>query len=96
LYPNVVDASCLSLGFEFGFVLNFTDLRRRVEFKNMVSADQYRVELQEKIDKEVKLGRIFGPFLQPPISNLRCNPIGLVPKKTRWLANDNQFVLPPR
>ena len=47
----------------------------------MTSADQYKFELQEKIDKEVSLGRILGPFLDLPISNLRCNPIGLVPKK---------------
>jgi hypothetical protein len=28
------------------------------------------------------LGRIAGPFQNRPISNLRCSPIGVVPKKT--------------
>ena len=32
--------------------------------------------------KEVDLGRIVGSFQQKPISNLRCSPIGIVPKKT--------------
>lgn len=47
----------------------------------MASAVQYSNELQEKIDKEINLGRVLGPFSHPPISNLRCSPIGLVPKK---------------
>jgi hypothetical protein len=34
----------------------------------------------EKISKEVKLGRIAGPFKQRPISNLIISPAGLVPK----------------
>ena len=92
-YPNIQDAHCLSLGFKFGFSLNFDVPRRRVEFKNMKSAMQYTFQIQEKIDKEVKLGRIMGPFLYPPIYNLRCNSIDLVPQKTRWLANDYEFVI---
>ena len=28
------------------------------------------------------MGRIAGPFQNRPISNLRCSPIGVVPKKT--------------
>jgi hypothetical protein len=47
----------------------------------MLSAFQFSSHIQEKIDKEVQLGRILGPFSSPPISNLRCNPTGVVPKK---------------
>ena len=31
---------------------------------------------------EIELGPMAGPFKNKPISNLRCLPIGVVPKKT--------------
>jgi hypothetical protein len=34
----------------------------------------------EKINKEINLGRIAGPLTEKPISNLRLNPVGVVPK----------------
>ena len=37
----------------------------------------------EKVNKEIHFGRIFGPDNHRPISNLRLNPVGVVPKKTR-------------
>jgi hypothetical protein len=36
----------------------------------------------EKVENEIQLGRIAGPFQYSPISNLRCSPIGVIPKKT--------------
>jgi hypothetical protein len=33
-----------------------------------------------KLQNEVKLGRILGPFKNMPISTLQISPIGLVPK----------------
>jgi hypothetical protein len=30
----------------------------------------------------IQLGRIAGSFQYSPISNLRCSPIGVIPKKT--------------
>ena len=47
----------------------------------MKSATTHAEQLQEKIDKEVQAGRVAGPFTSPPISNLRCSPIGIIPKK---------------
>lgn len=35
----------------------------------------------EKMDKEISLGRIVGPFNSPPLSTLQCSPIGLIPKQ---------------
>lgn len=34
-----------------------------------------------KLAKEVKLGRLLGPFSSPPLPNLRVSPLGVVPKK---------------
>ena len=36
----------------------------------------------EKVMNEIYCGRIAGPFLTKPISNLRCSAISIVPKKT--------------
>ena len=47
----------------------------------MVSAVEKQAEVSEKLNKEIQMGRIMGPFDTPPISNLRCSPIGAVPKK---------------
>ena len=36
--------------------------------------------MRQKIQKEIDLGRIAGPYKNKPISNLRTSPIGLVEK----------------
>jgi hypothetical protein len=42
----------------------------------------------EKVDNEIQIGRIAGPFQYSPISNLRFSPIGVIPKKTSgWRTN---------
>ena len=38
--------------------------------------------MQDKIDKEVREGRVLGPFPEPPLATLRVSPLGVVPKKT--------------
>lgn len=38
-------------------------------------------EVRAKLEKEIQLGRIAGPFKNPPMSNLKTNPIGVVPKR---------------
>lgn len=37
--------------------------------------------VQEKIDKECREGRVLGPFISPPLPNLRVSLLGVVPKK---------------
>ena len=81
-YPNRSDAAFLSDGFEFGFKLHFEGPRISFECKNLKSVTQNEQLAKQKLQKEVSLGRMVGPFLKKPISNLRCSPIGLVPKKT--------------
>lgn len=38
--------------------------------------------MQDKIDKELKAGRVMGPFSYLPYENLHISPLGLVPKKS--------------
>ena len=37
---------------------------------------------RKKINKEVTLGRVAGPFLSPLFPTLRVSPISVIPKKT--------------
>ncbi|KAJ1206227.1 hypothetical protein NDU88_001636 [Pleurodeles waltl] len=37
--------------------------------------------VQEKLQKELQLGRVAGPFAQPPLPNFIVSPLGIVPKK---------------
>ena len=47
----------------------------------MLSAIQNPSAVNEKLSKELKLGRIAGPFSEKPLSSLRLSPLGLIPKK---------------
>lgn len=44
----------------------------------MLSVLQHRYETLDKLQQEVELGRMLGPFSNLPISNLRIPPTGLV------------------
>ena len=65
------------------------------ECKNLKSVLQNEVLANEKLDQEVALGRMAGPFPFKPISNLRCSPIGLVPKKTGGFRLITHLSYPP-
>ena len=56
--------------------------RLPLETKKLLSVSTNFGAALEKVENEVNLGRVAGPFKQRPISNLRCSPIGVVPKKT--------------
>ncbi|VDI64974.1 Hypothetical predicted protein [Mytilus galloprovincialis] len=49
--------------------------------RNHNSVRENPVVVQSRIEKELKLGRIKGPFKNAPFSNFICSPLGLVPKK---------------
>jgi hypothetical protein len=64
-------------GFLYGFKIHYSGPRTAVDSKNLKSVFQHPSLVLEKIQSEIELGRIAGPFHNRPIS-----PIGLVPKKT--------------
>jgi hypothetical protein len=51
-----------------------------VDAKNLNSANIYKFETLNKLQSEVQLGRMIGPFKEKPISTLRISQIGLVVK----------------
>lgn len=78
---NTVEAEFLYKGFCEGFSLEYSGRREAREAKNLKSVYEHPDIVQSKIDKEVLLGRVAGPFKERPIVSLRVSPIGLTPKK---------------
>ena len=81
-YPNTAVSDELIQGFEFGFPLHYTGSRLPTEAKNLKSVYDHPDVVRQKIQNELDLGRIDGPFLEKPFSTLRVSPLGLVEKKT--------------
>lgn len=50
---------------------------------------------RDKIENEIQNGRIAGPFSKRPIWNLRCSPVGIVPKKTSGYRLITHLSYPP-
>ena len=80
-YPDEASAHILHNGFKYGFSINYTGPRTPVECKYLKSIYKNPQKAFEKIQSEIDLNRIAGPYDKRPISNLRCYPIGLVHKK---------------
>lgn len=68
-------------GFTNGFKLEFQGERVYQFSPNSKSATDRPDIVREKIQKELKLGRIIGPFDVCPFPNLKISPLALVPKK---------------
>ena len=79
-YPCKDTVSELTEGFLNGFKLHYTGPRFHRESSNLVSASRHKDELKAKVQKEIDLGRIVGPFKTLPIDTLQISPVGIVPK----------------
>ena len=84
-YPDYENADILLNGFQFGFPIFYSGPRTPVDCANLKSVYQNPETTFTKLQSEIDLGRIAGPFRRRPISNLRCSPIGVIPKKTGGL-----------
>ena len=58
-------------GFKFGFNLGYQGERVSRQSRNLVSCFQKPEVVQKKLEKEIALGRIAGPFLEPPFRTQR-------------------------
>lgn len=79
-YPDRVSARYLEDGLKHGFKLQYSGPRISVFSKNLSSASDSEEVLLEKIYSEVTAGRMSGPYILPPMTNLHVSPIGVVPK----------------
>jgi hypothetical protein len=75
-----VAAARLKGGFCQGFQLGISGVRVGREAPNLKSAADDPAAVILKLDKEIRLGRMSGPFPIKPLVNLIVSPVGLVPK----------------
>ena len=81
-YPDGKIATDLINGLKYGFKLQYSGSRVPTFCKNSKSIVRNFSNVSLKLDKEIQLGRIAGPFLCPPFPTFRCSPLALIPKKT--------------
>ncbi|XP_053145742.1 uncharacterized protein LOC128342468 [Hemicordylus capensis] len=80
-YPLRTQAQYLRQGFTFGFRIPYVGLRVHVMSPNLKSVEGMEAVVLRKINKEIALGRVLGPFRELPMPDLRISPLGVVPKK---------------
>ncbi len=78
-YPDREAAEFLSHGLIHGFSLNADLQLAHVHFENLASALNNPDIVHTLLAKEIKSGRISGPFPSPPFS-MRVSPLGVIPK----------------
>ena len=78
-YPYHVARNTLIDGFRSGFRVKYTGPRSPRDAHNLKSVIQNKNIARLKIEKEIELGRVAGPFLKRPFINLIVSPLGLVP-----------------
>ena len=81
-YPDTETAAFLLNGFKNGFKIPYEGPRHDRHSKNHGSAFMQPDLINERLQDEINLGRVAGPFDSPPLENLLISPIGLVPKST--------------
>lgn len=76
----------LLLGFTHGFPLHFEGELKSFSSGNLKSGLQNPTVVDAKLEKELELQRLAGPFGSLPSSPFRVSPHGVVPKKN-YLKN---------
>lgn len=80
-YPLQNTAKELIYGLTYGFKLQYSGTRLPVKAKNSKSVSEHPDVVRQKLDKEIALGRVAGPFDCPPLPTLRISPIFIATKK---------------
>ena len=69
-------------GFRHGFYLGYQGPRESCFVKNSDSTKDNGEVVNTKLKKEMKMGRIAGPFIMPPFKKIRVSPLAVIPKST--------------
>ena len=88
---DYADAPYIIAGFTKGFKLGFNGVQSSLVSKNNQSILQFHNQAKEKIDSELRDGKINGPYDFIPLKNFKQNPISIIqkkdPSKFRLLVN---------
>lgn len=74
-------AQLIEEGFNFGFQVPPFEGIGCEWVENLKSVNLHPEVAFDKLWKEIKKGRVAGPFSEPPFVNFRFSPLGVVPKK---------------
>ncbi len=75
------DRTGLVAAFRYGFTIQFYGPQSSSLSTNHASALNNVDIVDAMLSKELRKGRIAGPFPSPPLKHFRVSPLGLVPKK---------------
>ena len=90
LLKNYPDKDYILSGFEVGFKIGFDGIESNVFCNNSNSAIINPAAVQEKLESELAMNRISGPYSSPPFKHFKCSPLSLLLKsngKFRLLHN---------
>jgi hypothetical protein len=80
-YPDREQANFIIRTLERGADIRFRGNTRRSDTpSNLKTAAQHKEHVTAYIKEEVALGRMLGPFAEPPFEFFRTSPVGVVPK----------------
>lgn len=79
-YDSTLSAFLIN-GFTLGFSLGCINRPLPLLSNNHSSVRLHPDIVKDKIDKEILLGRVSGPYSCPPFTSFMCSPLGLVNKK---------------
>ena len=77
LLANYEDKSFVISGFRHGFKVGYEGNHSSVFSSNAKTIVDNPLAAKEKLDAELKLGRISGPFKNPPFKNFKSTPLAL-------------------
>ena len=89
-HPDSKKVNYILEGLTKGFDLEYSGPFEPKTPDNLSIADQDPQVIRNKLHKEIKLGRMVGPFTEPLFPDLNCSPVGLVPKKE---STDLQMIM---
>ena len=81
IHPNQKFASDLLHDLQWGCRLGYTGPCAPRVTPNLKSATLHPQAVSDALAKEVTCSHTAGPFQEPPIQNLQCSPLGVLPKK---------------
>lgn len=72
----------VSEGLTHGFTFHFTGADCPLSSRNSKEANTHSLAVDEKLQEEINLGRIAGPYKFPPLPNFKASPLSLREKST--------------
>ena len=80
-HPNQAWCSGLIKSLRHGVRIGFQGQRTTRTNRNLHSAFHHPGVIDKELQKECARGRMAGPYQDPPLTNLQCAGVGVVPKK---------------